>query len=610
MRRRLAVLGLLAVLASPLTSFTPAFAGTTAGNGARCTIVGTKGNDVLVGTARRDVICGLGGKDTIKGGGGDDVLDGGRGTDQLIGGGGNDTLLGQAGVDTLQGGPGADRLSGGAGGDRLSGQTGNDNLTGDDGNDLVDGDDGRDLVSGGTGADVVVGGGGDDALLGGSGADDLLGEAGNDELDGGADRDDLDGGDGTNWCILGAGDTQKACKYDRTPAQAIEVEVVSGSADVTDTEATMVLRARVVDDTGVDNVVIEQIDGAAQVYRAHLVSGNVRDGWWEMTSVVPRFAKPGTFDVRVQMYDRVGRSSSNVFADRITLVNRDPDLAGPVASELQVSPGLVDVRAADAAVRLDVRITDNKSGLKFADVIFHWRDENDYYGLPLLWSDPLTRVSGTERDGRYTGTVMVPKGTLGGTWSAEVRTWDSVGNQHTWSGELLYASHARHWSGGWVPPGESRIAGGTLEVTGASADPIAPVIDAVKVSQTEVDTLATGATVNLDIHATDVGKGVTGVQVDFAGEGLYLPVSGYLVEGSPADGWWRVQLNLPQGTPPGTYVAKYLFVSDARNSTAYSSPAAGDASGFPVLAPDVLTTTAGAAWDGTITVLDNPAAAG
>lgn len=645
LKHRLAVLGVLAVSWTSLAVL-PAAAAPTASSGARCTIVGTKGDDILVGTGGRDVLCGLGGKDVLRGGGGDDVLDGGPGIDQLIGGGGNDTLLGAAGSDTLKGGAGSDRLAGGAGTDRLTGQDGNDSLNGDggndtlqggvgtdrlsggpggdrlngqdgddvlsggDGNDVVDGDGGRDRADGGTGADTVAGGDGDDNLLGGGGQDDLLGEGGNDDLDGGTEPDDLDGGDGTNWCIVGAGDTQKACKYDRTPAQAVAVEVAPGSIDVTDADVPLVLRARVLDDTGIDNVIVEQVGGASQVYRAHRVSGTVRDGWWEMSTVVPRYAAPGRFDVRVQMYDRVGRSSSNLFDDAITVVNRDPDSAGPVASELTVSPATVDARTADRTVRVDVRITDDKSGLKSADVIFHWRDESGYFGLPLLWSGFLTRVSGTDRDGRYTATIDVPKGTLGGTWSAEVRTWDTVSNHHTWSGELLYASHAKYWSPGWTSPTESRIAGGTLEVIGAATDIDKPVIHSMQVSQPEVDTLPTAATVTIDVHATDVGGGVTGVQIDFAGPGVFLPTSGFLISGTPNDGWWRVQLTLPQGSPPGAYVAKNVFVWDNRLTQAYSTPASAGPGQYPPLDADHLTTAAGAAWDGTITVVDNPAAAG
>ena len=95
---------------------------------ARCTIVGTRGNDRIKGTTGNDVICGLGGKDRIAGGRGNDVIDTGNGNDIAGGGGGKDTLVGVRGKDRLGGNAGADRLGGGASGDRLTGGMGNDRL--------------------------------------------------------------------------------------------------------------------------------------------------------------------------------------------------------------------------------------------------------------------------------------------------------------------------------------------------------------------------------------------------------------------------------------------------------------------------------------------------
>lgn len=74
---------------------------------AKCTIMGTSGDDVLRGTPGDDVICGLRGSDVLIGLGGDDVLRGGPGHDALFGDGlkGKDT-----GDDTLMGGPGRDNI--------------------------------------------------------------------------------------------------------------------------------------------------------------------------------------------------------------------------------------------------------------------------------------------------------------------------------------------------------------------------------------------------------------------------------------------------------------------------------------------------------------------
>jgi Tol biopolymer transport system component len=65
----------------------------------RCTVQGSRGDDVLRGTAERDLICGLGGDDVLKGLGGDDVIFGHGGNDRIVGAAGADIVVGNAGRD-------------------------------------------------------------------------------------------------------------------------------------------------------------------------------------------------------------------------------------------------------------------------------------------------------------------------------------------------------------------------------------------------------------------------------------------------------------------------------------------------------------------------------
>ncbi len=80
---------------------------------ARCTKVGTLGDDVIDGTAGNDILCGRAGEDIIRGRDGNDLILGGGGDDSaLIGGNGNDALIGETGGDVLRGGAGFDSLQG------------------------------------------------------------------------------------------------------------------------------------------------------------------------------------------------------------------------------------------------------------------------------------------------------------------------------------------------------------------------------------------------------------------------------------------------------------------------------------------------------------------
>jgi hypothetical protein len=113
---------------------------------ARCTIVGTPGNDFLTGTPNADIMCGLDGDDRIWGGGGDDVLAGGTGRDRLRGGDGRDTVLGGRGRDVLFGGRGGDVLHGNFASDLLRGQSGNDRVSGEGGRNRLFGNAGNDTL--------------------------------------------------------------------------------------------------------------------------------------------------------------------------------------------------------------------------------------------------------------------------------------------------------------------------------------------------------------------------------------------------------------------------------------------------------------------------------
>ena len=157
---------------------------------AKCTIVGTAGNDRIKGTKRNDVICGMGGNDRIDGAGGKDVIDTGNGNDVVTGGSGNDTIAGLRGKDRLDGKSGSDRIGGGASGDRLTGGSGNDRLSSGSGNDRLTGGSGKDRLSAGKGNDRLTGGSGADRLAGGAGRDLLSArDRSRDRVDGGSGRD-------------------------------------------------------------------------------------------------------------------------------------------------------------------------------------------------------------------------------------------------------------------------------------------------------------------------------------------------------------------------------------------------------------------------------------
>jgi len=606
MRRLLALPPLVALLL--LAAPSPASAATYTASGYRCTKVGTAGADHLYGTSSRDVLCGLGGNDVIYAYGGDDVVDGGTGNDTVYGAAGNDRLYGGSGDDVIGGDVGTDTIFGDAGNDRISGGTGNDVLAGKDGADRLSGNAGADQEYGGTGDDTIRGGDDNDVVQGQDGNDDLAGENGSDALD---------GGNGTNWCTVGATDTQKACVYDKTPPAVWWSSVTPDPVDVTYGDKPITVRVHLLDDTGVAGAQFSLQDfttaaAGPAVFQPTLVSGTVRDGIWQASGVARRYSEPGDFELNVDVTDRVGRHTSRSIDSAITVRDATPDRANAVVTAISLNKTSVDVRSASGSITTTAHLTDDASGVQLGDAVVCLYSPGGDGTYNQHACDNMELVSGTARNGYWRFTSAIPKGSIGGDWNVGVWVNDQVhqGNPGYFVGEDVYRYYAAEWGS---TEGLHKMANARFSVLGTSDNTAAWLTGAV-VDKTSVDTLPSAQSITLDVHARDAaGEGVTEVGVYWAAEGGagdssagFSPIDAVRVSGSVTDGIWRAVLTMPQGTPPGRYCLTQVWVVDKGHWRSYApacSPSYGQSG---QLALTGLTTTSGATWDGFVTVVQNP----
>lgn len=550
--RAVAVAGAAALLVPSLlaASGTPAaFA-----SSPHCTIKGTAHADHLTGTRRADVICGLGGNDTIVGRGGNDIVRGGTGSDSLTGSTGSDTLVGGSGTDRLYGGAGADS------------------------------------ISGGLNADVATGG---------DGADDLAGGAGNDDLTGGPGSDDIDGGTGTNWCFVDDADVQHRCVYDTEPAVADAATVSAGSVDVTNGPQQVTVKAHLTDDTGVTMASVRPAEGDPDSYPSEnlqLVSGNVRDGWWQGTLTFDRWLEPDTYHLRISMSDRVFRwSDSDLAEPAIQVLDAKPDLVLPEVTLISPKPtDTFDVRTAEADVTIKARVTDALSGVARVSGCLH---EPLLNGAEVYASCASLRLrSGDRHDGIYTGVVPILRKQTGGDWNVGI---NAVDRAHVDGSGMSY-----------LGPDEYRIADdpthtrpfpeglGRFTVLGPSrGDTVAPNVSSVTVDPSHVDTLTGDALVHVTVKAADSGTGIDLVNVNLvpASYDQDNPSnpndSGMeLVAGTANDGTWSGSIRIPQGTPPQTYYLQVIVWDAAMHVHTYVSSGSPQAAVYESLPTNPMVT--------------------
>ncbi|MGY0539197.1 calcium-binding protein [Nocardioides sp. YJ-D4] len=480
----------------------PASAATTS-TGVRCTIVGTSGSDRLTGTSHRDVICGRGGSDRILARGGNDVVDGGTGNDRIYGGFGADTVLGgsgtneiygESGADVIRGGPYSDaiyagagsdhvyaaggrdyRVFGGTGNDVLAGGTGNDILNGGDGSDEIVGDDGSDTLNGqqgidrirggnqsdlvhaGSGDDRVWGGAGNDQIHGESGADVVLGESGTemiwggdhaDRLNGGLGRDEIWGDGGADTCRYDIYDWILGCEPDTKAPVVHSISISPSTIDTRTSDVKVKVRVHASDDGQIGRIQghlipAEGDDSPIDLYMPSLalVSGGVRDGWWEETVTVPRGTPAGSVRANIGVSAWTGPSGSFVYGGSLTITNALPDREAPTVAVQSLSATSIDVRSAARTVKVTVHGSDAIAGVGRIDICLSRMFPDGRYVCEAL-NSAVTRTSGTINSGTWSTALTVPKGSPSGVYNVEVYAQDRVGSASYWMGPESFAAMA------------------------------------------------------------------------------------------------------------------------------------------------------------------------
>ncbi len=242
-------------------------------------------------------------------------------------------------------------------------------------------------------------------------------------------------GAGTDRALPGT-DVTVTSKQDSTRPRLTRLHLRHGRVDTRRAPARVRVVARATDgNAGVSRILVTAGHGRRSAQAMlHLARGTARDGTWRGRLVVPRFLGRNVtwkvtgvavvdtvVNVRTYTPRRLARLDRSHHVDRIFRVRSTGDSAAPSATGLTVSPGSVDVRAADVPATLRVRAADGSSPVTAVRVRLLDPGSADD------WIDTeLRRVSGAPRDGWWEATVTMPRCSIAGTWTSQVRVTDSA----------------------------------------------------------------------------------------------------------------------------------------------------------------------------------------
>ena len=172
------------------------------------------------------------------------------------------------------------------------------------------------------------------------------------------------------------------------------------------------------------------------------VSGTLLTGEWRAAHSFPAHSEPGTWSIQsLQIIDFARNqrffSTANLIAlglnPQFTVVSSSPDTTAPQVTGLTFTPSVIDTSLGSQTVQVTLNATDDLSGVDFSP-------DNQSASFPhgLIFRSPsggqtrqvnntqFTRIAGTPNDGTWRGTVVFPRFSEAGTWTATVTSIKDV----------------------------------------------------------------------------------------------------------------------------------------------------------------------------------------
>src|SRR5437867_4620169 len=185
--------------------------------------------------------------------------------------------------------------------------------------------------------------------------------------------------------VVCAGTSILQAQSDTQPPQLLSLSISPATVDVTASDQVVTLTMRVTDNLsgvapgGASLAFINPSNGSGFVGGSSQNTTVILDGILQISVTVPRYSGPGAWGLDfLSLRDNVGNSifltkdtlSAAGFPTTIQVVDANPDTTPPQFQTFNFSSSSVDVSSGPQTITLDLRVTDNLSGILGGSLYF------------------------------------------------------------------------------------------------------------------------------------------------------------------------------------------------------------------------------------------------
>lgn len=369
---------------------------------------------------------------------------------------------------------------------------------------------------------------------------------------------------------------------DTTPPHLMAFDFSPKEIDVTAGPQAVTVTVQMSDDlSGVKSPCLNFVSpsgGQSQFACTSRISGTTLNGTWQGTFTIPQFAESGVWRAdQLRLFDNAGNESfvrtallAALGYPTVLAVASTPDTTPPLLTSLGIAPALVDTSTSDAVVTVTLGLTDDASGVDFGTACrcSYWTlvmESPSRRQDRLIFNFGFTRTAGTDLNGTWQGTFVMPRSSEPGRWTVR-SLWvqDAVRNRN----EM------------WGDQREPLVLEAYVDVESGPADTTPPQLSTLTFAPAFINASAGPQSVTVRVRATDDLSGVdlgadhpergpsnrygvvfrspSGAQTVQAGPYPSLR----LTEGTPLDGVWEEQARFPQFSEVGTWRVESVQLKD------------------------------------------------